>query len=351
MVGVSNTLNFSVTVLESGGGNFTITTPEIYAVEIATTTTDNTPTINLRAGNTPAWVALSCDGGVSWSDWISYPTDDELNTNNDADFDITAEGGCSADVGEKTLTVKLKNNYGYESTWLSATTIYTSGNTYVASPDYNYNSPTSATTPTQAKEIIIPLIEEAKNVNPRLIEVGYRENALWKSFTDTTINAATNTIEITSDENENVGWEVRVVDAEILDDYAENVATIGSNKPVLINANGKTQTNVLLTSEAGVAVKIPATTIITDAATNSTYNRVFYSPQRIDNPPAATNSNLSPREAYFIGSSSTHLNFDKPITLTFPLTSDLANPKFSILMKQPRVGFWWMMQKAENWEE
>jgi len=62
--------------------------------------------------------AFSCNGGTNWSDWLALAPDFD-------GFDITTGAtGCSADNGSKTITVKVKDVVGQESSTQSDTTYY-----------------------------------------------------------------------------------------------------------------------------------------------------------------------------------------------------------------------------------
>lgn len=334
-VGVANTLDIKITVTKVISSHTEeITSPLLQSITIvdnAGVTEDTTPEIKISASLSPAFISLSCNGGVNWSEWLSYPDDDELNTGNDIDFNITSSNGCNTEKGLKTILVKLKNSAGYESTWISDSTIYGKTETTVATEEKEEGVLTKKTETEDQQPVVIiektiPIEEKITTINPRLIEVGYKnDNQIWQSLTGVIINETNKTI--TVDAPENIALETKVVDAKILDDYATVSQPLVTTQPILVNESGKTSVEVELSSpEIAVTAIIPKNTTITDKNTGEIYNRIIYPAEPVANPPSG-NSNVVIDNAYIIGSSSSNLVFDKPIQLTFPTSENPNNPK------------------------
>jgi hypothetical protein len=107
-----------------GGNNQATPPPTLSSITLPSQTNDTTPTIQISANGSPLEIALSCNAGSSWSSWLPYPGDNELNTNSDADFNITnGVTGCSAAAGTKTISAKVRGDSG-ESSTVSGTTNY-----------------------------------------------------------------------------------------------------------------------------------------------------------------------------------------------------------------------------------
>jgi hypothetical protein len=334
-VGVANNFVVTITILQNRhGGWYDIPSPELRKVEIRDTagvTRDTTPAIKITAINSPTYISLSCNAGANWSGWMTYPNDDELNTGDTTEFDITTGAGCDTTAGVKTITVKLKNSYGSESIWESDSTIYEIAEVTHSAAD---ETPTTPSTTTSTSTVTVPLSAEAIGVNKRLIEVGYMNPyQVWQSFLDMTINSVDNTATVEAPKN--ILLETRVIPAVILDNQTSSLTTA---KPILVNESGKTSVGVELTSNLGVTVRIPAATTITDNETGEIYNRVIYPPEAVMNPPVGSGISFKVTNAVFVGSSSTDLNFDKPVTITFPVGEDISNPK--IFYFDEAVGDW-----------
>lgn len=343
--GIANTLNVEITVLAASGSSSEDATPPLLSsitiTDTAGVTQDSTPPIKISASLAPSFISLSCNAGVNWSEWMDYPSDDELNTGNDNDFDITTSSGCSTDVGLKTIVAKLKNSLGYESVWVTDSTIY---QTTVAKNIFTVTTNTSTTTaPIQTQPATVNTVtatvslgEATNTTNQRLVEIGYTNtNQIWKSIPDAVINTTTNTATVEAPENTSV--ETRVIDAKILDNYT-STQPLNTTQPILVNESGKTSVAVQLNSpELGVTALIPTATTVTDSTTGETYNRVIYPPETVASPPTGS-GDITITNAFFIGSSSTSLSFDKPVELTFPVADNLTEPK--IFYYDETLGDW-----------
>ncbi|MDD3066239.1 MAG: thrombospondin type 3 repeat-containing protein [Candidatus Gracilibacteria bacterium] len=333
-VGVANALDIKTTVnseeseTPTGGGSSDSDTPptlnSITIVDTAGITSDTTPPIKISAGFSPNFIALSCNAGANWSSWISYPSDDELNTSNDKDFDITTSNGCNTENGLKTIMAKLKNNSGYESVWVSDSTIFENETTTTeTAPSKTTETPIA--TPEELTTQSIPLAATITTTNTRLIEVGYTNtNKLWKSISDAVVDTVKKTVTATAPTNTTL--ETRVINAKILDNYT-STQPLNTNQPILVNESGKTSVAVEMNSpEIGATALIPTATTITNQATGEIYNRIIYPAETVTNPPTGS-GDTTITNAFFIGSSSTNLSFDKPVELTLPAGENPINPK------------------------
>ncbi len=115
-----------------GGGSPTpadTTPPTLSSITIASGaqyTADSTPPITISAANGVSHIAFSCDGGSTWGIWIAYPDSNIINPSNiQDDFDITTgTTACSTSSGSKTITAKLKDAAGNESTTVNDSIVY-----------------------------------------------------------------------------------------------------------------------------------------------------------------------------------------------------------------------------------
>lgn len=81
-------------------------------------TNSATPEITIVSSNSPSNVAFSCNDGTNWSNWIAYA--DTISS-----FNITnGATGCTSSDGSKTITAKLKDSVGNESSTKSSSINY-----------------------------------------------------------------------------------------------------------------------------------------------------------------------------------------------------------------------------------
>lgn len=125
---------------------YDITPPTLTSITISDTsgyTNSAIPTITIVSSNSPTHIALSCNGGTNYSSWIVYA--DSISS-----FNITnGATGCTASDGSKTITAKLKDALGNESTTANDTTSYdTTGPSTPGVPQSNPTTPTTSTTQT-----------------------------------------------------------------------------------------------------------------------------------------------------------------------------------------------------------
>lgn len=125
---------------------YDITSPTLTSITISDTsgyTSDSTPVIDIVSSGSPSHVAFSCNSGTNWSSWIVY-------TDSISSFNITnGATGCTISDGSKTISAKLKDSLGNESSTTSDTTAYdiTSPST-PGTPLPTPASPTDSTTQT-----------------------------------------------------------------------------------------------------------------------------------------------------------------------------------------------------------
>jgi hypothetical protein len=128
----------------SDGFTIDATPPTLTSITISDSsgyTTSQTPSISIVSSGSPSHIAFSCNGGSNYSSWISYESPI-------TSFNITnGATGCVGTNGSKTITAKLKDTLGNESTTTSDTTYYdTTGPSTPGIP--STTSPTTDATPT-----------------------------------------------------------------------------------------------------------------------------------------------------------------------------------------------------------
>ena len=118
---VSDALGNQATYTSSNTAKVNSSTPGLTSITISDTsgfTSDPTPTITIVSSSSPTHVAFSCNSGTNWSGWIAY-------SGTISSFDITSGAtGCSSTNESKTITAKLKNAAGTESSTASDSTYY-----------------------------------------------------------------------------------------------------------------------------------------------------------------------------------------------------------------------------------
>lgn len=307
-------------------------------------TSDSTPIMQLGAINEAEKLALSCDAGVNWTDWITYPTDSELNSGNDADYSILS---CSTDEGLKTISIKFSNSFGYESDVLTDSTIYEEP-VHAAALETT-EEPTLLETTTIAETKVITqtvdlsaAIEEVNTAaettldlqdseeaeDTKIIEVGYVDTTqnVWKSIRDVTVDASGTTGTVNVDESVKNNLEVRVIEAKKLE---KQITELKTSKAVLPKTGGQIPVEVELVSDKTSAkVKISAATNVSSGAGGGggSYEYVIYAPEVVEAPPPTADNNLELEDAVFVGSSSGSISFDKPVLLTLPINNK-KNPQ------------------------
>ncbi|MFH0776978.1 MAG: hypothetical protein V1936_05230 [Patescibacteria group bacterium] len=318
-----------------------ISSPDFFTITIVDdngTTEDSTPLLRLTAQKEAAKVALSCDQ-KTWTNWIPFSTNAELNIDNHSDFDILK---CGAEEGLKNVYAKFANSFGYESPVLSDSTIYKIKPKVVepvvekVEEVVKTEDKKTTETPIVTKEIDLSAkIKETKAVDPnaneaKIIEVGYVDpnQKLWKSFRDVQVD--TNGIAVVQEKAQSA-IEARVITADKLEKQTTDLKT---SNPVLPKSGGNIPVKVELVSKGSQAkVEISAQTNVTNGGgggsggSGGSYEHVIYAPEVVETPPAITDTNLEINEAVFVGSSSGSINFDQPVLLTLPVTEQ----------KEPRI--------------
>ncbi len=363
--------------------------PNFYDFEIideAGKTSDSTPLLKFEADNEATNIALSCDGGTNWSDWISYPVGNQLNLENE-DFDILS---CGSSEGLKTISAKLSNSSGYESAILQNSTIFeqatTESNSGTSDQDnQGEDEGQVSTTSIQTIDVIEP-IDTSK-----VTEVGYVDpNEIWKSFRDVAVDENGQVTVETNIENK---IEVREIEIENLTNY-QPVTTTGSGsgsatteeettttiaektafkiftkKPILPTEGGKipvsvklllsttdliTEDTITLEDAAAVEVIEKQTAVIANVEISAgtqvvngggggsggnggNYTGAIYSPRTVMTPPASSDTNVELQEAFFVGSSSGSIKFDQAVKLTLPVDNK-KNPQ--IYYFDEATGYW-----------
>ncbi len=326
--------------------SMSVTAPVALSFEIADdagTTNTATPLLKFNAQIESGKVALSCNDGKTWSNWITYPENGKLNADGTTNFNILS---CNNEEGLKTLLIKFANSFGYESKILTDSTIYkksTSSNlptttttTTVTTPTIETPTtvPTTATkTETQTTQTTVDLkaaLAETKTVSKtderKIIEVGYVDpnSNIWKSFRDVTVDTNGKTTVAAPNENK---IEVRVIEAKKLENQTTDLKT---SQPILPQTGGKIPTNVELISSTNTAkVEIAAATNVTSGSSGAgsqNYEGVIYAPEVVETPPPITDANLEINNAVTVGSSSGSIKFDQPVLLTLP-TENKKDPR------------------------
>lgn len=368
--------------------------PNFYKFEIideAGKTSDSTPPLKLEADNEATNIALSCDGGTNWSDWIPYPVGNQLNLENE-DFDILS---CGNSEGLKTISAKLSNSSGYESEIQQDSTIFEQASTDSDSDDNDDqgNQDNQGENGNQ-DTISTQTINVVKNTDTsKVTEIGYVDkNQIWKSFRDVVIDKNGQASVQTKAENK---LEVREIAVENLANYQSSAATSSSSgvsttageedgattttttvakktalkiitkKPILPTKDGKIPVNVKLilntanttggdtiTSEdadterlseketatvASVEISSGTQVIKGGSGGGGNYTGVIYSPEIIENPPESSNSSLGLSDAVFLGSSRASIEFDQAVKLTLPVENK----------KNPQI--YYFDEETEDW--
>jgi hypothetical protein len=221
---------------------FAVSSPNFLNFEIIDQggkTSDPTPPIKVEANNEADKVALSCDGGLHWTPWMSFPPNNVLNSGDHQDFDILR---CGREDGLKTVTAKLANNDGYESAKRQDSTIFhrlplpppttDDGGTTTgeddqgededgtqSSDDTGSGGGSSSYTVDVSAAVEEASIEPEK---PKIIEIGYiNKHRLWRSFRNVAIDDDGSA---TVEAEEDTEIEVRVIEAESLESYASSTS-------------------------------------------------------------------------------------------------------------------------------
>lgn len=282
----------------------TVIYPYLYSFDIqdqSGITSDSTPLIMFSASSTATKIILSCNGGIAWSSWINLPATGELNTGSATDFDIVSGAGCNDDSGLRTITAKVSDSYGNESSTISDSTVYeppvvatkalttsttdtsttvdttvtttdtttaesdTSGmrtkasvikkeveTTYVRTTLDIPTTTTSTFSTTDTSKTVSSTAKPVTKIDNRLIEVGYvGAGSLWKSVRSFEVQNTQVVFGAEVEESYADNITVRVIGAEKLEDYSTGTE-LTTSKPVLPTSGGVIPFRVKLES-AGYA--------------------------------------------------------------------------------------------------
>lgn len=215
-------------------------------------TNDATPVLTLvSTGATPTHVALSCNAGANWSDWIAYPDDNVLNDDDGPVFDLTSGAtGCSATNELKTISVKLKNLDG-ESSTISDTTNYDN-----VAPSVNAVSATNVDGTYTTDQVLTVTVQFSEPMavtgTPTLLldMDGTDRNATYNSLSTDTLSFLYTIV--TGDNKSDldyVGTDSLVLNGGSLSDRAGNVAVLTLPGPGLANSFGANKNIVVSTNQ------------------------------------------------------------------------------------------------------
>lgn len=294
----------------------TVVYPYLHSFDIqdeSGITDDSTPLITFSASSTASKITLSCNGGIAWSSWIDLPTTGELNSTGASDFDIVTGAGCNDDAGLRTITAKVADSYGIESSTISDSTVYEppvvetmrsaaptstttstttdettttideiqagtadsetatartnaavieeSETTYVrgtldipTTTTSTFIAPTLSTTDTS--ETVSSTTESVAEIDNRLIEVGYvGAGSLWNSVRSFEVQDTQVVFGAEVEESYADNITVRVIDAENLEDVAASATStdtteLTTSKPILPTSEGVVPVGIKLVATA-----------------------------------------------------------------------------------------------------
>jgi len=165
--GDTNSLGFNKNIFIENSGSRTTNPPIFLSFEIVDNngvTSDRTPSLRFSAQNDAVRISLSCNGGGNWSDWISFPSDNEID-----DFDILS---CSLEKGVKTISARVANSRGEEAAILTDSTIYQESSTSESGSNLS-NSVSEAG--------VVDEVSDEEITEDTVIEIGYFDQyAIWQ---------------------------------------------------------------------------------------------------------------------------------------------------------------------------